>query len=277
MVRGPDQRPRYTLCVSSQAGALNRSIVHDVRNGEKWGESVCLSRPRFSPSILTHPTALQAAPWAATSATRAGLACWGASRPVGHRGGTAINPFAHQNIHDPVFFFVQGKSSEYSQTPSRSRPPPFFFGAGQIVEQLLLARKHLRAIGDSTPILRIVFMGMGEPFDSYDAVSQALAVLTEQSGKMLLGPRKVTVSVRLCMHERATNPFHCPSVCKGNPSPVETLHLRISNQPPPSPSHQTPRRRSASYPRSSALCNRRRPRRCSPCRCTPPRTRCVRA
>lgn len=65
---------------------------------------------------------------------------------------------------------------------------------GQIIEQLLLARKHLRANGDDTPILRMVFMGMGEPFDNYDAVTQALSVLTEQAGKMLLGPRKVTVS-----------------------------------------------------------------------------------
>lgn len=42
--------------------------------------------------------------------------------------------------------------------------------AGQIVEQLMVARKHLRDIGDETPILRIVFMGMGEPFDNFDAV-----------------------------------------------------------------------------------------------------------
>lgn len=65
---------------------------------------------------------------------------------------------------------------------------------GQIVEQLLMARRHLQGIGDATPIRRIVFMGMGEPFDNYDAVTKALSVLTEQAGKMLLGPRKVTVS-----------------------------------------------------------------------------------
>lgn len=79
-------------------------------------------------------------------------------------------------------------------TPPTHHPPLPPLTPGQIVEQLLLARKHLRATGDDTPILRMVFMGMGEPFDNYDAVTQALSVLTEQAGKMLLGPRKVTVS-----------------------------------------------------------------------------------
>ena len=34
----------------------------------------------------------------------------------------------------------------------------------------------------------------GEPFDNFDRVTKALSVLTEQSGKLLLGPRKITVS-----------------------------------------------------------------------------------
>lgn len=33
--------------------------------------------------------------------------------------------------------------------------------ASQIVEQLVLARRHLAEAGDPTPIQRMVFMGMG--------------------------------------------------------------------------------------------------------------------
>ncbi|KAM3570216.1 hypothetical protein VYU27_007714 [Nannochloropsis oceanica] len=40
----------------------------------------------------------------------------------------------------------------------------------------------------------MVFMGMGEPFDNYDNVMKALSILTEQRGKLLLGPNQITVS-----------------------------------------------------------------------------------
>jgi len=40
-----------------------------------------------------------------------------------------------------------------------------------------VARKHLRDVGDATPILRIVFMGMGEPFDNSESVNKVLTVV----------------------------------------------------------------------------------------------------
>jgi 23S rRNA (adenine2503-C2)-methyltransferase len=42
-------------------------------------------------------------------------------------------------------------------------------------------------------IRNIVFMGMGEPFDNYDAVMQAVAVLTDAGG-LGFGPSRITVS-----------------------------------------------------------------------------------
>ncbi len=40
----------------------------------------------------------------------------------------------------------------------------------------------LQAEGSQVPIHNIVFMGMGEPFHNYDAVSAAVQILTEQDG-----------------------------------------------------------------------------------------------
>src|SRR5690606_37380308 len=43
-----------------------------------------------------------------------------------------------------------------------------------------------------------VFMGMGEPFDNYEAVKQAINVLTDASG-MGIGCRRITVSTSGCV------------------------------------------------------------------------------
>lgn len=112
---------------------------------------------------------------------------------------------------EPLCRYVMSRrQASIRSNPSRSHIH-FARKTGQIVEQLLLARKHLQSVGDDTPILRIVFMGMGEPFDNYDAVTRALAVLTEQSGKMLLGPRKATVSVRVYVHRNLPAYISCKS------------------------------------------------------------------
>jgi 23S rRNA (adenine2503-C2)-methyltransferase len=42
-------------------------------------------------------------------------------------------------------------------------------------------------------VRNIVFMGMGEPFDNYDAVMQAVRVLTDASG-LRFGPSRITIS-----------------------------------------------------------------------------------
>lgn len=58
----------------------------------------------------------------------------------------------------------------------------------EIVAQAFLARHTL-----GYPIRNIVFMGMGEPMDNFDAVSQAIKVLADQGG-LALGMRHLTVS-----------------------------------------------------------------------------------
>jgi 23S rRNA (adenine2503-C2)-methyltransferase len=60
--------------------------------------------------------------------------------------------------------------------------------AGEIVGQVLLAyREH----GDRPS--NIVFMGMGEPFDNYEAVLRAIRILNNQDG-LAVGARHITIS-----------------------------------------------------------------------------------
>ena len=58
----------------------------------------------------------------------------------------------------------------------------------EIVAQVFYARHVLQH-----PVRNIVFMGMGEPFDNYERVMQAIAVLTDPAG-LGMGPRRITVS-----------------------------------------------------------------------------------
>lgn len=56
--------------------------------------------------------------------------------------------------------------------------------AGQIVGQLTAARREFGA-----DVRNIVFMGMGEPFDNFDAVIQAVRILTDPAGWSLAKSR----------------------------------------------------------------------------------------
>src|SRR5207245_1902015 len=58
----------------------------------------------------------------------------------------------------------------------------------EIVSQLFYARFKL-----GVPIRNIVFMGMGEPFDNFDEVMQAIRILTDPPG-FGLGRRRICVS-----------------------------------------------------------------------------------
>ncbi len=60
--------------------------------------------------------------------------------------------------------------------------------AAEIVGQVVAAR---RDYGDQ--IRNVVFMGMGEPFDNFDAVSQAIRVFTDQAG-LSMGGERLTIS-----------------------------------------------------------------------------------
>jgi 23S rRNA (adenine2503-C2)-methyltransferase len=60
--------------------------------------------------------------------------------------------------------------------------------SGEIVDQFLQAQKH-----SEKPITNIVFMGMGEPMNNYDAVMRATQIFNDQRTKMV-APRRTTLS-----------------------------------------------------------------------------------
>ncbi len=60
--------------------------------------------------------------------------------------------------------------------------------AGEIVEQILAVEQD---IGDK--ISNVVFMGIGEPFDNYDNVMQAIKIINSQKG-LNIGARHISIS-----------------------------------------------------------------------------------
>lgn len=60
--------------------------------------------------------------------------------------------------------------------------------AGEIVEQVSLISRH-----QEKPVTNIVFMGMGEPLDNYEATMKAIEILMADWG-FSLGGRRITVS-----------------------------------------------------------------------------------
>ncbi len=65
-------------------------------------------------------------------------------------------------------------------------------GAAEIVAQVHHAQRHLRARGHAG-LRNLVLMGMGEPLHNYDAVMQALEIVTDTRG-VNLGPARITIS-----------------------------------------------------------------------------------
>ena len=63
----------------------------------------------------------------------------------------------------------------------------------EIIVQVFVARFVL-----NSPVRNIVFMGMGEPFDNYENVMQAIRVLTDPAG-LAFGPSRLTVSTSGCV------------------------------------------------------------------------------
>jgi 23S rRNA (adenine2503-C2)-methyltransferase len=64
---------------------------------------------------------------------------------------------------------------------------------GEIVAQVLLARRVQREIAPHTRLRNLVMMGMGEPLHNYDAVMQALEIISDVAG-INLGPSKIAIS-----------------------------------------------------------------------------------
>ncbi len=65
--------------------------------------------------------------------------------------------------------------------------------AADIVSQVFLARHH-----EKFAVRNVVFMGMGEPFDNYDQVMQAVRILCDPKG-LGFGPRHLTISTSGCV------------------------------------------------------------------------------
>lgn len=65
----------------------------------------------------------------------------------------------------------------------------------EIITQVFVARFALHS-----PVRNIVFMGMGEPFDNYENVMQAIRILSDPTG-LNFGPSRITVSTSGCVDE----------------------------------------------------------------------------
>jgi len=86
--------------------------------------------------------------------------------------------------------------------------------AGEIVQQVLLARDHLNewpSTQEKRLISNIVLMGMGEPLYNYDNVSKALKIIMDDDG-IAISRRKITLSttgiipyIKLCAKDLRVN------------------------------------------------------------------------
>lgn len=65
--------------------------------------------------------------------------------------------------------------------------------AGEIVEQIMKVQFHLDQVGKGERVSHIVVMGIGEPFDNYDNVSDFIRVVKDHKG-LAIGARHITVS-----------------------------------------------------------------------------------
>lgn len=94
----------------------------------------------------------------------------------------------------------------------------------EIVSQVFIAKHHLKF-----DIRNIVFMGMGEPFDNYDAVMQAVRVLTDPKG-FGFGKTHITISTsgRVDGLKRFTEePGETPNLAVSVTAPDDVLRNRL--------------------------------------------------
>jgi 23S rRNA (adenine2503-C2)-methyltransferase len=67
--------------------------------------------------------------------------------------------------------------------------------SGEILSQILLANRYLQQNGSTQKVSNIVFMGMGEPLDNFDAVVKAVKSMTHENA---LGLSKNRVTISTC-------------------------------------------------------------------------------
>ncbi|MEF7439362.1 23S rRNA (adenine(2503)-C(2))-methyltransferase RlmN [Paenibacillus lautus] len=65
--------------------------------------------------------------------------------------------------------------------------------AAEIVEQVMHVQLHLDRRGSSERVSHLVVMGIGEPFDNYENMSDFIRVIKDHKG-LAIGPRHITVS-----------------------------------------------------------------------------------
>ncbi|OME91396.1 MULTISPECIES: 23S rRNA (adenine(2503)-C(2))-methyltransferase RlmN [Paenibacillus] len=65
--------------------------------------------------------------------------------------------------------------------------------AAEIVEQVMQVQLHLDQRGKSERVSHLVVMGIGEPFDNYENMSDFIRVIKDHKG-LAIGPRHITVS-----------------------------------------------------------------------------------
>lgn len=65
--------------------------------------------------------------------------------------------------------------------------------SGEIAEQVMKVQLHLDRQGKEERVTHIVVMGIGEPFDNYENVTDFLRVIQDPKG-LAIGPRHITVS-----------------------------------------------------------------------------------
>lgn len=65
--------------------------------------------------------------------------------------------------------------------------------SGEIVEQIMKVQYYLDEANNNEQVSHIVIMGIGEPFDNYEHVSNFIRIAKDQKG-LAIAPRRITVS-----------------------------------------------------------------------------------
>lgn len=96
--------------------------------------------------------------------------------------------------------------------------------AAEIISQAFVARHQL-----NFPFRNVVFMGMGEPFDNYDAVMQAVRLLQDPKA-FTIGRKQITISTSGCVDgilRLISEEDHGPNLAVSVTAPTDELRNRL--------------------------------------------------
>jgi len=94
----------------------------------------------------------------------------------------------------------------------------------EIIQQLFIAKFVLKK-----EVKNVVFMGMGEPLDNYEALLQAITIFSDQNG-FAIGPRHITVStsgISSAIHRIASLPSFPANLTLSLNAPNNTLRKKL--------------------------------------------------